>query len=62
MADNARHQRKGVKMCKFLVDTLDLEKLERDEKDKLKKYFEDRKKQLQDRLQHLDRAIEAVKK
>jgi len=49
-------------MCKFLVDTLDLEKLERDEKDKLRKYFEDRKKQLQDRLQHLDRAIEAVKK
>jgi ferritin-like metal-binding protein YciE len=62
MADNARHQRKGVKMCKFLLDALDLGKLKPDEKDKLKRYFESRKEELQEQIANLDRAIDAVKR
>jgi hypothetical protein len=62
VADNARHHRKGVKMCKFLMDCLDLEDLDRDEKDKLKTYFERRKEELQEQIRNLDRAIDAVKR
>jgi hypothetical protein len=60
MADNARHQRKGAKMCKFLLDILDLENLDPDEKEKLKRYFESRKEELQEQIVNLDRAIDAV--
>jgi hypothetical protein len=49
-------------MCKFLMDCLDLEDLDPDEKDKLKTYFERRKEELQEQIRNLDRAIDAVKR
>jgi hypothetical protein len=49
-------------MCRFLLDTVDLNKLESKKKQKLTKHLEGRKKELLAQVKNIDRALKAVKK
>ena len=49
-------------MCRFLLDTFDLDKLESTKKRKLTKHLQGRKKELLAQLKHIDRALKVAKK
>jgi hypothetical protein len=49
-------------MCRYILDVIDVDKLESKKKNKLTKHLEGRKKALQAQIDNIDRALKAVKK
>jgi len=49
-------------MCRYLLDTFDLHKLESKKKQKLTKHLVSRKKELLTQIKNIDRALRVVKR